>query len=72
VPVERPEADTENAVNLTGAQRAQDKLVIWMPTDPPQPMPSAHTSRIVVVVGMKGAEALAAMGLSTVEIDDAV
>jgi hypothetical protein len=70
VPVERPEADTENDVNLTGARRAQDKLAIWMPTDPPQPVPAADPSRIVAVVGLRGVEALAAMGLDAVEIAD--
>ena len=66
-PVERPEADTENDVNLTGARRAQDKLVIWMPTDPPQPIPKADPSRIVAIVGLSGVEALAALGLTRVE-----
>lgn len=67
VPVQRPEADTKNDVNLTGARRAQDKLVLWMPTDPPQPVHAADPSRIVAVVGLRGVEALLALGLTAVE-----
>lgn len=63
-PVGRPAEDVEPyRVNLTAARRAQDKLVMWQPTDPLQPVPTAATDRIVAVVGMSGVDALAAMGL---------
>lgn len=74
-PVERPPQDVGDGngedyiVNLTGARRAQAKLVIWTPTDPPQPIPQADPSRIVAVVGLSGVEALAAMGLQRVEVE---
>lgn len=67
--IQRPEADTENEINMTGARRAQDKLVIWMPTDPPQPVPQSDPSRIVAVVGLSGRDSLAAMGLGVIEVD---
>ena len=58
-------------VNLTGARRAQAKLVIWQPATPDpetgeapaNPVPQVGSDKIVAVVGMKGTDALAAMGL---------
>ena len=69
-PVSRPPQDVEPyKVNLTGARRAQDKLVPWQPTDPLQPVPQAATDRIVAVAGMSGREALAAMGLQQIPVE---
>jgi len=64
-------------VNLTGARRAQDKLVIWQPApidpetgEPPDnPVPQADGTKIVAVVGMKGTDALAAMGLERIVVE---
>lgn len=77
-PIERPPEDVEPyVVNLTGAQRAQDKLVTWLPAQPDpetgdvpeNPVPAADTTRIVAVVGMKGVDAVAAMGLGPITED---
>jgi len=64
-------------VNLTGARRAQDKLVIWQPApidpetgEPPDnPVPQADGTKIIAVVGMKGTDALAAMGLQVIPME---
>lgn len=66
-PVERPPEDVEPyIVNLTGARRAQDKLVTWQPGqgDAPAALPSAITA----IAGASGVEALALMGLTPVVI----
>ena len=64
-------------VNLTAARRAQDRLVIWQPAQPDpesgempsNPVPQADSTNLVVVVGMKGPEALAAMGLQSIPME---
>lgn len=64
-------------VNLTGAHRAQAKLVIWQPATPDpetgetpdNPVPQASGDKLVAVVGMKGTEALAAMGLQSIPME---
>ena len=64
--LQRPGWDTEPyVVNMTGAARAQAALVIW---DREGPVPHAAPGQITVVGGMAGPEALAAMGLSAVEM----
>jgi hypothetical protein len=66
---DRPAWDTGYSVNMTGAGRALDKLVIWSPADggtPPAPAPG----RIVAVVGPDGVDALAMLGLRQIEIGD--
>ena len=63
-PIERPAEDTENEINLTGARRAQAKLVFWQPTDPPTPVPQADPVRMIAVAGLSGPDALAQMGLT--------
>ena len=63
----RPAWDTEPyTINMTGAARAQAALVIW---DGEGPIPQAAPGQITVVGGMTGPEALAAMGLSVVEME---
>lgn len=64
-------------VNLTGAHRAQAKLVIWQPAQPDpetgdapdNPVPQVGADKIVAVVGMKGTAALTAMGLQPLPVD---
>ena len=64
-------------VNLTGAHRAQAKLVIWQPAQPDpetgetpgNPVPQVNSDKIVAVVGMKGTMALTAMGLQSLPVD---
>lgn len=88
-PVERPPQDVGTldeetgeygppyVVNLTGAHRAQDRLVIWQPAQPdpetgempPNPVPQVGAGKLIAVVGMKGVDALAAMGLQSIPMD---
>lgn len=79
-PIERPPQDVEPyVVNLTGAHRAQDKLKgnVWMPATPDpetgemplNPVPQVGAGKIIAVVGMKGTEALAAMGLQALPME---
>ena len=88
-PVDRPPEDVgtwdEEAqeygapyvVNLAGARRAQDRMVIWQPAMPDpetgempeNSVPQASADTLVVVVGMSGRDALAAMGLRPLEVE---
>jgi hypothetical protein len=88
-PVERPAADVGTldeetgeygapyVVNLAGARRAQDRLVIWQPAQPDfetgevpsNPVPQVGADKLVAVIGMKGPEALAAMGLQSIPME---
>lgn len=77
-PVHRPPEDVEPyIVDLSGAHRAQDKLVIWQPATPDpetgetpdNPVPQVGADKIIAVVGMKGTEALAAMGLQSIPME---
>jgi len=67
-PVERPAEDVEPyRVNLTGAHRAQDKLVTWQPGQ--GDAPKASPSQITAIVGPSGTEALALMGLESLPVE---
>jgi len=88
-PVERPTDDVGTldeetgeygapyVVNLAGAHRAQERLVIWQPaqTDPEtgevpdNPVPQVGADKIVAIIGMKGPEALNAMGLQSIPME---
>lgn len=88
-PVERPPQDVGTldpdtgeygapyVVNLAGARRAQDRLVIWQPATPDtetgempaNPVPQVGADKLVAVIGMKGPAALTAMGLQPIEVD---
>jgi hypothetical protein len=81
-PVERPPEDVGTldpdtgeygapyVVNLTAARRAQDKLVVWQPKpETDSPVPKVGADKIVAVVGMKGREAITAIGLEPLPID---
>jgi hypothetical protein len=64
-PIERPPQDVEPyIVNLTGARRAQNKLVTWTP-ESQDAIPLATPTAVTAVAGLSGRDALAAMGLST-------
>lgn len=68
-PVERPPQDVEPyIVNLTGARRAQDKLVTWTPSSEGA-IPQVSTTAITAVAGPSGSDALAAMGLQPIPVD---
>ena len=64
-PLQRPEWDTENFVNMAGAQRAQAAMVVWLGGD--DPIPQASPDKLTVVIGDDGLAALEAMGLVAVE-----
>jgi hypothetical protein len=65
---DRPEVDTENAINMAGAERAYNALTIW---DGVSAFPQAAPGRITAIAGMDGPDALAAMGVKSEMPDDA-
>ena len=64
-PVTAPEWDTD----LEAAQQAQEALVVCRADEGDEP-PLAQPDAITVIVGMPGRDALAAMGLEPIEMDD--
>jgi hypothetical protein len=72
---DRPEFDTENAINMTGAGRAWAAMIgnIWTgpgdDPDNPTKVPTPGPGKIVAVVMDDGVAALHAMGLARVEGD---
>ena len=70
-PLERPAWDGDDPfeyrVNLAGAERAQDALVVWM-RNPDTPPPQARHDALVVIGGIDGRAALRALGLEQVEV----
>jgi len=61
--LERPEWDTDNHVNMAGAERAQAALVFSL-----EPV-TATPDKLTAIGGMDGLAALAAMGLTRVEVE---
>ena len=79
-PMDVPDPETgQYLINMAGANRAHDKLKgnVWMPATPdpetgempPNPVPQVGAGKIIAVVGMKGVEALAAMGLQPIPVE---
>ena len=66
-PCERPEWDTDGVVDLTKATAAQAMIQLYTPSDPDSVKPVLETNTIVVVRGPLPLDALAMMGISTVE-----
>ncbi|SDW78715.1 hypothetical protein [Roseicitreum antarcticum] len=67
---DRPESDTEQAINMTGAARALAATVFWRPSDPegePNPLPDWDGSQIIAIVGVPPDAALSAMAALGVE-----
>ena len=64
---DRPAIDTENEINMTGAERAYNALVIW---DGETAIPQSAPGTITAIAGMDGADALDAMGVTQVEVDE--
>ena len=78
-PMDVPDEDGNYLINMAGANRAHDKMRgnVWLPTQPdpetgempPNPVPQIDGTKIVAVVGMKGRDALAAMGLQPLPME---
>lgn len=71
-PLTRPEWDVDEQLDMTAAAQAQAAILYWAePTDdlPEVPQSADHPSRIVVIGGPSGVEALAMMGLVLVMND---
>ena len=66
-PITAPEWEAD----LDAAQQAQEALVVCRADDGDEP-PLAQPDAITVIVGMPGREALAAMGLQPIEVEDDV
>ena len=64
---DRPEWDTENEINMTGAERALAALVIW---DGETAFPQSAPGTITAIAGMSGTDALEAMGVERVQFDE--
>jgi hypothetical protein len=66
----RPEWDTENIIDMAGAQRAQQAIVLWMgPGDDqenPISTPTATPDKLTVVAGDDALASLSAMGIQIV------
>jgi len=65
-PLERPEWDTEEVIDMDKAAQAQGLVLLWAPNeDDPYP-PQANPSQITAILGMDGVAAVAAMGLTAI------
>jgi len=60
----RPDWDRGDAVDLDLAQRAQSALRVWGADQHDEHPPLAEPGKLVALIGLTGAEALAAMGLA--------
>ena len=78
-PMDVPDENGNYLINMAGANRAHDKLKgnVWLPATPdpetgempPNPVPQVGAGKIIAVVGMKGTDALAAMGLQALPME---
>ena len=78
-PMDVPDENGNYTINMAAANRAHDMLRgnVWMPATPDpetgempdNPVPQVAPDRIVAVVGMKGTDALAAMGLQAIPME---
>ena len=66
-PLQRPEWDTDNHINMTGAARAQAALVVWLGGD--EPIPQAAPDALTAVAEDDGPAMLMAMGLTQLAHD---
>jgi len=62
----RPAWDGEGIIDMTKAAQAQAVITLWVPNDEGTTPPKATKSRITAILGMDGADALAAMGLTAI------
>lgn len=61
---DRPAIDTENDINMTGAERAYNALTIW---DGVSAFPQSAPGKITVIAGIGGKASLAAMGVQPIK-----
>jgi hypothetical protein len=66
-PLERPEWDVDEIIDLAAATEAQSLLVFWMPSEENPEAPLATPNTITAIGGPEGLEALVMMGLTIVE-----
>ena len=66
-PITAPEWEAD----LDAAQQAQEALVVCRADDGDEP-PLAQPDKVTVIVGMRGRDVLAAMGLTPIETDEGV
>jgi hypothetical protein len=69
-PISRPAWDTGSIIDMDAAARAQAALVFWTPASETEPTLAAPDA-LTTIGGMDGLSALAAMGLTAVETEDA-
>jgi hypothetical protein len=78
-PQDVPDEDGKYTLNMAAANRGHDMLRgnVWLPAQPDpetgempdNPVPQVSPDKLVAVVGLKGREAIAAMGLSPIPVD---
>jgi len=81
-PQDVPDENGNYTVNLAGANRAHDKLKgnVWTLEQPDpetgempdNPVPQVASGKIIAVVGMKGREALEAVGLQSIPSEEGI
>jgi len=69
-PLQRPAWDTDEAIDMDAAGRAQAALVVWLGGD--DPIPQAAPGALTVVAGDDGLAFMAAMGLGQAPEPDAL
>ena len=67
-----PLTEPEWGADMTLAQQAQGALAVWPEADAEDPgdPPLARPDAITVIVGLSGVEAINAMGLERIEVDE--
>jgi hypothetical protein len=74
-PLERPEWDTEEIIDMEAAERAQAAMVVYLGSgdgEEPISVPQASPDALTVVAGDDGLSAIASMGLTPVPENEEV
>lgn len=66
-PLQRPEWDTAEVIDMTKANQAQALVRLWQPSDEAPTPPLATPDTILAAVGEDGPAMLAAMGLTAIQ-----
>ena len=69
-PLQRPAWDVDQIIDMTKAGQAQALVILWMPNEDSTVPPLATTNRITAILGMEGADAMAAMGLTAINSEE--